>query len=221
MKTSFNKAEVHLDEDGNPCCRECFELGSQKRFVSKVTLFVHSLDEAKLLYVKMFDPDGVEGFLTELRESANYQRRHRAIYESSMALDVAKLHHHIRCVWSGRMGQAMTPSLELFIAQYVQPCLDTEPGFPVRQFHLQKVLEYMENVDGVSRHDIKMVETIVTGKVQKHPALQGLLVACLTRLQGLENGATTFRNRHSHWVALIFLGNGRFGSLSLGIRTYL
>ena len=170
--------------------------------MSKVSLYVHSLDEARLLYTRMFYPDGVEKFLEELRSSPNYQRRHRSIYEASMCLDVAKLHHHVRCVWSGRMGQSMTSSLELFVAQFVQPCLDTEPGFPVRQFHLQKVLDYMENVDGVSRHDIRMVENIVTGKVQKHPALQGILVACLTKLQGLENGTSTFRNRHSHSVSL-------------------
>lgn len=63
------------------------------------------MDEAKLLYHRMFAADALEEFLVQLRASANYKNRAKHLYETSIAKTTEALHSRVGCVWRGRMGQ--------------------------------------------------------------------------------------------------------------------
>lgn len=83
---------MYQNDSGDACCTECFQLGTKQRFVAKVSLFVWSMDMARLLHLKMFDSDSVPAFESKLRGSPNYLRRNKALYEQFMDLDLKELH---------------------------------------------------------------------------------------------------------------------------------
>ena len=91
--------------------------------MSKVCTFMFQMDAARLLHLKMYDPEGVEGFEQKLRSSANYSQRLKSLYEETM-------------------------------------------------------------------------EAVVTGKLKRHPAVQGVLAACMEKIRMWNNGCSTMRNRH-------------------------
>lgn len=171
-------------------------MGNRQRFLTKISQFVHSLDQAKILWNRMFNPEGYETFLEELRSSANYVRRAKQLYEDSIAKDDDKLHHEVRCVWHGRQGQQMTQALQLFFGQWVQPCIDSEPGHPIKHQCLEKLLGYLSREESTSQSDLDMVRAIVTGKLSRHPAIHGVLTACMSKLRQFAQGTSTMRNRH-------------------------
>lgn len=188
--------EVRVAEEGDRTCETCFALGSQQRFLNKICSFVHSIDEARLLHIKMFSPEREEEYVQSLRESVNYTRRCKNMYETTFQMPAEKLHLHIRAVWNGRLGQQMSESLKLFHAQYVQPAIDCEPGHSIKELQLEKLLRYMAGDPSSSSHELEFVRSIVTGRLSQHPALQGILIACVQKLKGLEGGASSMRNRH-------------------------
>eukprot|EP00435_Cladocopium_sp_Y103_P008560 s487_g2.t1 len=192
--------QVHIDGE-DAVCEECSKLCSQQRYLHKVSAFVHSMDEARLLYHRMFAEESLEEFLSELRESANYQNRAKVMYEQSIEKDVAALHHRVGCVWRGRMGQENTQALNLFFAQFIQPCLDTEPGHPVQHKAIERLMRFMTNDPNTSSLDANLVKSIVTGKLSRHPAMQGVLIGCMAKLRNWEEGKTTMRNRYGALVS--------------------
>ena len=171
-------------------------MGSQQGYLQKVSTYVHSMHEAKLLYHRMFASEAVDAFLAELRGCANYKHRAKHLYENSINKSVEALHSRVGCVWRGRMGQESTPALTLFFAQYIQPCLDTEPGHPIQHKAIERLMQFMMSDPNTSSLDVALVRNIVTGKISRHPALQGVLIGCITKLNNIDAGKTTMRNRH-------------------------
>ena len=184
------------DEDAT--CKECLELGSKHRFLARICNFVWTLDMAKLLHIRMFHPEEEEDFVEKLRASANYCRRLKTLYDTHLELELDQLHHKVKCIWNKRVNRAgaVTEALELFVAVYVRPSLDAEPGQSIKHAHLEKLLAFMGRDPTTSSADLNLVRAIVTGEVSRHPAVQGVLVACITKVRALKSGATTMRNRH-------------------------
>ena len=200
--------EVHVSGEDR-VCEDCFQLASQHRFITKVASLVYSLDEAKYLHMLMFSPDEVEDFKETVKASACYLRRSKNQYDKLFDRDVAKLHHHVGCVWHGRLGQAMTETMRLFYAETVQPCLDTEPGHPIKRKCIDRLLLFLTNDPNTSSFDVRLVKEIVTGRLNRHPAIQGVLVASMCKLRKLEEGLTTMRNGKSFLVdgrLLVYIG---------------
>lgn len=187
---------MHCSEDGDKVCKECFALGSKQKFLTKVSSFVHQLDEAKLLYYQTFREEHVEDFIAELRSCCNYVRRAKHQYEESFGKPPEKLHHHIRCVWSGRVGQCMTECLALFHAQFVKPCLDTEPGQGMKEACLEELIRYMTLDPNTDQQSLNIVRAVVTGRVSRHPAVQGVMTCCMAKLRQLDNEISTMKNPH-------------------------
>lgn len=79
--------------------------------------------------------------------------------------------------WWGRMRLKQTPTMEMFFAQVVQPCLDIEPGAGLKEAYLNKLLCFLASEEGTGPRDLDLVRDIVTGKVQRRPALHGAAVS--------------------------------------------
>ena len=179
------------------------------------------MDLGELLHKKMFDADSVEEFLKQLRGSINYTRRHRKEYEKFFGKSLEELHYEVRKVWQGRMTSGtQTEALELWYSNMVQPCLSVEPGKSIKQKALNDLLKWMQCDPTCSGYEIAMVKDIVTGELFRHPALQGILVACSARLQQLKSGAATMRNAHR---ALFLQRRGGFQGFCepLGFRSWI
>ena len=188
--------EVRHAEEGDSTCLHCTDLCNQQKFLSKVSNFVLSMDMATVLHARMFDPESLPDLLKTLRSSANYLRRQQSMYEWVFALETDKLHLKVRSLWCGRMGHKMKDALATWMATYVSPCLDTEPGHSFAKHHIDSLMQSLCSSGTVSETEMSLVRAIVTGEVSRHPALQGILCACLHRLKNFENGTTTLRNRH-------------------------
>lgn len=187
-----------MSPDGNIVCQNCYDLGSDKRFLNRVTRFVHSMDEALLLEAMTFNPEDVEALKDKLRQSQNYLRKHRVAYETSFDMDLEKLHQHVRCVWMGRQSQKLTPTMDLWMTKHALPALEVEPGTCIEQYHVNKLMNYISQskLTPINRQEIKLVERVITGKISQHPAIQGMLIACMNKLQCEEEGQSTVRSRH-------------------------
>ena len=57
-------------------------------------------------------------------------------------------------------------------------------------------MQFMMSDPNTSSLDVALVRNIVTGKISRHPALQGVLIGCITKLNNIDAGKTTMRNRH-------------------------
>ena len=182
-------------DDGDATCAKCVELGSQQRFMHKVTYFVLTMDLAKLLHFKMFKAELEHDFIEEIKAGPNYTRRHQTTYDWFFDMPVELLHNKMRGIWNGKIAQDMSESLNLFVTMYVRPCLDTEPGHSMKDVHLQRLLDYMSKDEMTGKGELEMVRSIVTGQLSRHPAFHGILVACMAKLRCIEAGNTTMRRQ--------------------------
>ena len=160
------------------------------------------MDMAKLLHTRMFNPEGMPEFQLSLQQSANYIRRMKSVYDEFMALSVEALHLKVRNTWTGRMGTHITPSLDLFMSQYVRPTLACEPGVAMKQQQLQRLLAFMAADPTTGPGDTEVVKAVVTGQVARHPAIHGILSACMNKLHMWKNGLTTMRNGRRSWPGI-------------------
>lgn len=154
------------------------------------------MDTARYLHTMMFDNDGLGALKDELRKSVNYLRGHRQQYENLFELDSEKVHQKVRAQWTGRGGHAMTAPLQQWVTLVVTPCMSVEPGMCVQDHLLQRLLDYMGSQPDSDPQDLQLVRAIVTGRVARHPAVHGTMLCCFNKLEAIEKGNTTFRNRH-------------------------
>ena len=190
-------AKVRVDEEGNRICSLCLALGSEKRFLSKIASFVADLDQARLLFARMFAAETVESVVEQFQSKANYMFRCQTTYDRFIALPVDELWQKVRAIWCGRAAHKMTEACKMFHLHTVRPCLDCEPGHCLKEKYLQQLVNYMQNDPNSSEKDLELVKQVVTGKLSRHPALHGVMVACALKVDHLERGITTMRNRHS------------------------
>ena len=112
------------------------------------------MDAARLLYFKMYDPEGVEDFEQKLRSSCNYLQRLKSLYEEIMALSQEELHLRAKQSWNGRTSSLQTAALDLFTSQWVRPSLDCEPGVSMKHQHLKGLLAYMASETSSTSADL-------------------------------------------------------------------
>ena len=197
FRASILATKVYQNDAGDATCVECFALGDKQRFLSKVTNFVWSMDAARLLHYKMFAKEGADDFIQSLRNSANYLRRLKSMYETTFGWTLEHLHQKMRSSWTGRITAGpMTEALQMFVAMYVTPCLDCEPSASMKQVHLDRLLSFMQGDPDTGVRDLDIVKAVVTGQVSRHPAVHGTLCAIMNKLRQWQNGTHTMRNRH-------------------------
>lgn len=195
--------EVQVSEEGDKTCSECFSLGNQQRFIMKVTKLVLYMDQAEYLHHMMFKQELVDDLRENLRKSSNYLRRHKKNYETFFAYPVEELHKLVRSQWSGKMGQIeyVTEAMTLWRALIVKPAVDTEPGHCLKDKALKDLLLYMGRDPTTTGSEMDLVAAVVSGDLSRHPCFQGILVACMTKLRGQDQGRQTMRNPHRPWTA--------------------
>ena len=189
---------VSVGADGEAVCSSCLQLGNCRRLLQRVTDFVKDLDMVRLLFKLMFAADKVEEFKESLTSKAIYTRRCKVAYDAFLSMSGPELHTKVRHVWYGKQGVKSTEAMKHFMESTVFPCLDCDPSNPMKSSLLDSLMKYMrcEESADVLEADLRMVRAIVTGSLNHHPAIHGLVVACMNRVTKEERGNSTFRDAH-------------------------
>ena len=123
-------------KQGEAVCGRCAGLPNDQNFLGRVSGLITDMDMAEYLHAHMFNSESVEKMEETLRESANCKYRCKTAYNAFLKLPLEKLHRKVRCSWGGRAAHKLTASLDLFAAQFVRPCLDTDPNAPLKSASL-------------------------------------------------------------------------------------
>ena len=189
---------VSVGADGEAVCSSCLQLGNCRRLLQRVTDFVKDLDMVRFLFKLMFAADKAEEFKESLTSKAIYTRRCKVTYDAFLSMSGPELHTKVRNVWYGKQGVKSTEAMKHFMESTVFPCLDCDPSNPMKSSLLDSLMKYMrcEESADVLEADLRMVRAIVTGSLNHHPAIHGLVVACMNRVTKEERGNSTFRDAH-------------------------
>ena len=72
--------------------KKCFDLGSEQRFLSRISSFLLDLDSARVLWSRCFASETVDQRIEELKEKVIYKRRSKTAYDKMFAKPVEQLH---------------------------------------------------------------------------------------------------------------------------------
>lgn len=115
-----------------------------------------------------------------------------------MALGIRELHTKVRSFWWGKSASKMSKNLGHFFATKCKPAIECDPEHTFKKDELDRLLEFMR-AEGTDS-DLKMVKAICTGALHRHPALHGIMSACVEKVHLLDTGKTTFRNPKRYLV---------------------
>lgn len=62
------------------------------------------------------------------------------------------------------------------------------------QLHLQKALRFLQREPETTAKDLQFIRSMVTGKLARHPALHGMVIAIANKLDNLERNKSSMRN---------------------------
>jgi hypothetical protein len=91
-KCDGEKATVYTGSDGSSVCKKCFDLGSEQRFLSRISSFLLDLDSARVLWSRCFASETVDQRIEEIKEKVIYKRRSKTAYDKMFAKSVEQLH---------------------------------------------------------------------------------------------------------------------------------
>lgn len=185
---------VYTGDDGWSTCKICLSLGNDQKFLTRTSQFVADLDEARLLFHRMYKSEVCPEFIKTLKEKNVYQRRCKTNYDRFIDFDLPKLHASVRSKWVGRKGRQTSDAMGMLMAHVVLPCIDVEPSYGLKEANVDRLLKFMSNDENSNPKDLEIVKSIVTGQVSRNPALHGIMVALMTQFQNMESGKTTMRN---------------------------
>ena len=204
-RSEGGRKDVRVTGDGETACLQCISLANDQRYLSRISTFLYQMDMVRLLWFRMFSEDKVDGGIESVKTTAIYQRRSKTAYDNLFSLPLEKLYKMARATWWGKSAHKMVPALKEFWVWTVKPCLEGEPGTTLRDVQLQKILDYLRSDPQASTKDIMIVRSIACGEMRRHPAIQGVLCACMNRIHMLESGNKTFPSAHRHWACYVCL----------------
>eukprot|EP00930_Biecheleria_cincta_P047850 TRINITY_DN33248_c0_g1_i1.p1 TRINITY_DN33248_c0_g1~~TRINITY_DN33248_c0_g1_i1.p1 ORF type:complete len:790 (+),score=119.19 TRINITY_DN33248_c0_g1_i1:131-2371(+) len=108
-------------------------------------------------------------------------------------MSMADLYAKVQKFWSKRSPGS--EKLQMFVMNFIQPCLHCEPNRSVKQGDLERLLAFLENDPKVTRGDIKAITCLATGAASRQPAYHGLMSLCAEQIEFAEKGLTHRLNR--------------------------
>ena len=195
--------QVRRHGENEATCYDCFNLASDPKFISRIAGLLLDMEAARILWHRMFAQEKLPGYIEQLKQSTLYLRRSKSTLDHFLGMTDSQLHAKVSSQWFGRSGNVMVEAMKGFYWSVVKPCLEVEPGCSLRDLQLQKLLDYMRSDPNASSRDLAIVKSVVTGELHRHPAIQGIMLACMNRVDKVERGNNTFRNKHRDWSARV------------------
>lgn len=195
--------EVDADQEQNErrhVCAECLKLGGRNAIVKTVLRFQLKYFAAQLLSARLFGGmDAVDSLVADMKESAYYQRAPLKI-DQVLHMSSSKLQLYVRA--GLKCDPNPSDALKSFIASVVTPACDVNiASIPDRLAETVSKLSCMlKGAEGSEQDkvDIKLALSAVSGRLQNHPLIQGLILQCSRYLEKRSRGIKDMRGRRSN-----------------------
>ena len=130
---------------------------------------------------------------------------HTDIHTHTLSQNFTNFHkfHHVQEWWCSEImflqfRVVLVPWSDWECDHRTPPQLCT--GQCLKSMQVENLMRWLHKDETVSNKEIEMVRAIISGDVARHPALHGLMCALLNRIQKIDGGKETFRNRHRSLV---------------------
>ena len=186
---------VVKDRDDVPICAECQKIGDQNGIRRTVLKHVRKKFAAELLHAKLFVSDErVEQMKSEMKKHVIY-KPHNQFFDTVMDLRTHELQTWVRKSFLCMTEKAKSAQFRNFMDTTVEPCmrinvhaaLQTRPQIVQAQTLFTNFLEKGDPAI-VDRINVEIAQASLSGKLQNHPLLQGLILSCLKMLDREERG---------------------------------
>eukprot|EP00435_Cladocopium_sp_Y103_P019204 s3146_g4.t1 len=168
-----------VDKEGKrKCCQACESLTDRKSVQKTLVRFLMKFYAAVLLQKRLFcNESEVKSFLEQVEEGT-FASNNGDTWKKIQTLRNMNLQAYVRKAWNHITDDQKTPNIKIFLATVVDPCL---------KVHVNTELAAV---------NAKIAEAAVSGRLDRNPFVQGLLVQLLIRLEKEERGVSTLRGRH-------------------------
>ena len=183
--------------DGPSPCSECMDLGKSHGVMRTAFRFAEKYYEAEALSARVFGGEAlVEELFDKLRASSLFIVKPKFVQD----LYQKKVTHLQQNVRESFLCERMpSPALQRFIATVVQPaCRVNVSAVPDRLADVAaKFAAIIASGDAQDQDlaNLKMASACMTGKLDEHPLIQGLLLQLRRKLDKASRGITSMRGR--------------------------
>ena len=157
---------------------------------------------AEVLFAKLFETsERLQCIIAAMKEDVIYRRHSRQV-DKLLSLQVHELQQWTRASFLSIRSDKRNPVLQSFMNSVITPVLqinvtavlNQKPELLTVQSHFERFLDnpQMEEMD---RINVAVAKASLTGRLQNHPLIQGLLLTCLRVLEREESGSTTTKGR--------------------------
>ncbi|CAJ1379339.1 unnamed protein product [Effrenium voratum] len=178
-------------------CAACFSVASDKAIVRNVCRMRTKLFAAQLLRARLFrTEEEVAALLEGMPFIDAYKLAGKKDFTVIAGLKIAPLQKYVRAAFLSMPVSTVSPAMQLFIATTVQPSLKIETcgAEASKDLALQFTAALCAGQFGtVPESKLRLVAKIASGQLDRHPVIQGMIVAAVERCCREDAGKTTMR----------------------------
>ena len=187
IRSSKCLQEVDFEEGvARPCCSECASLGMPTSIQRQVVRFVAKYNAACLLSARLFgNAEDVKNLLEKVNQSY-FGQNNSTFWKSITNLSCHALQNWVRKSFHMMPDDTCTDALHRFRATVVVPCMKVNvaaipDGVAKLSAQFVNAIE-SKTLDEMDSVRVLIAEASVSGKLDQHPFLQGLILQCARKI---------------------------------------
>ncbi|CAK9028794.1 Uncharacterized protein SCF082_LOCUS18513, partial [Durusdinium trenchii] len=179
-------------------CQKCASL-DLRRAVVKCVLKKFA---AQVLFAKLFETNAqLQSIIVNMKDDIVYQRHGRQV-DKLLGLQVHELQQWVRSSFLSIRSDKRNTVLQAFMSSVIEPCLQTnvtaaldhKPQLLQVQSHFERFLTNPD-AEEMDRVNVAVAQASLTGRLQNHPLIQGLILTCLRVIERQESGVSGTKGR--------------------------
>ena len=185
---------------GRKVCPQCLLLGKPKQVVRTVCRFMMKYYMAQLLSCQLFHGQAALAELEEQIRAGAFYKKYAVRMSSLMKLPALQKQQYVRASWL--KDHTGTKAVKDFVAIVVKPCLQVNVNsIPDQLAEISARFTCILAGGRASEQDmidLKLASSVISGRLQGHPLIQGLALQCHRKLEKEERGVGMQGRRSSH-----------------------
>ena len=193
------KIRKKSDSEEETICEQCRTLRKPDKVQRNVVRFCLKYQAGKLLHRRLFaSPDDISALISEVDNSV-WGQRHHQIWQKIKDLKPVELQQFVRKSFSCIPSSERSEVLSNFIATTIKPALEVH-ATALSQNLLALSNRYVqalecEQLNELETLNVQIAQAAVSGRLDKNPMMQGLLVQCLNKIEKQERRVHSNRGR--------------------------
>lgn len=193
-----------VDPNQRHACAKCKSLASPRGIVRNLNRFMLKYWMAQILSCRLFQGDlALTQLMDKLRASAYYTQNKKKL-DDMIRLDNARMQQWVRC--SFLPDAQCSRKMKDFIDMIVRPSLQISvASVPSRLSDISAKFACIlagNEAEEQDLVDVKLAAAAISGRLQNHPLIQGLLLQVARMLEKQERGIFTMSGRRSQHTDL-------------------